>query len=80
MPFHLHQIFVTSEEGEIARHLDKVAQKYEDVAIGSYPLLNAADDGHRVKITLESKDAALVQRASDELASLLGVEMIIRRS
>jgi len=80
VPFHLRQIFVTSEEGEIARHLDKIAQKYEGVAIGSYPLLNAADDGHRVKITLESKDAALVQRASDELASLLGVEMIIRRS
>lgn len=80
VPFHLRQIFVASEEGEIARHLDKITQNHPSVAVGSYPLLNAADDGHRVKITLESKDALTVQRASDELASLLGEEVIVRRA
>jgi molybdenum cofactor synthesis domain-containing protein len=79
-PFHLRQIFVYSEEGEIARHLDLIAKSYPTVALGSYPLLSPAADGHRVKLTLESKDAAAVQRASDELAALLGTEIIVRRA
>lgn len=78
-PFHLRQIFVRSEEGEIARHLDQVAERYPSVAVGSYPLLAAAEDGHRVKLTLESKDLQAVERAVDELTSLLGEEIIIRR-
>lgn len=79
-PFHLRQIFVTSEEGEIAKHLDQIAGTHVAVAIGSYPLLTPADDGYRVKITLESKDAGAAQKASDELAALLGNSIIVRRS
>jgi molybdenum cofactor synthesis domain-containing protein len=78
-PFHLHQIFVTSDEGEIARHLDEVSQAHPSVAIGSYPLLTPAEDGHRVKVTLESKDLDEVMVASDKLAALLGSEIIVRR-
>jgi molybdenum cofactor synthesis domain-containing protein len=79
-PFHLRQIFVFSEEGEIARHLDHIVKSFPTVALGSYPLLSPAADGHRVKLTLESKDQAAVERASDELAALLGTEIIVRRS
>ncbi len=78
-PFHLRQIFVRSEEGEIARHLDQIAESYPTVGLGSYPLLSAAEDGHRVKVTLEGKDAATVNQAADELAGLLGEETIVRR-
>jgi molybdenum cofactor synthesis domain-containing protein len=78
-PFHLRQIFVRSDEGEIARHLDEVASHYSDVAIGSYPRHEPAEDGHRVKLTLESKSLAIVDRAADDLSNRLGAEIIVRR-
>ena len=77
-PFHLRQIFVRSEEGGIARHLDEVAAKYSDVALGSYPRLEPDEDGHQVKLTLEAKDRQRVDRAAAELAELLGPELIVR--
>ena len=77
-PFHLRQIFVRSEEGGIARHLDRVALTYSDVAIGSYPRLEPDADGHQVKLTLEGKDRQQVDRAATELATLLGPELIVR--
>lgn len=79
-PFHLRQIFVRSEEGVIARHLDLVAIKYGDVALGSYPRLEPDEDGHRVKLTLEGKDPAQVESATAELMALLGEEHIVRHS
>jgi molybdenum cofactor synthesis domain-containing protein len=77
-PFHLRQVFVRSEEGAIARHLDLVASKYTDVALGSYPLLEPHADGHSVKLTLEGKDADQVARAAAELIALLGADLIVR--
>lgn len=79
-PFYLRQVFVRSEEAEIARHLDQIAQSHFDVALGSYPLLMPAADGHCVKITLEGKDQAAVERATAELCALLGESTIVRRA
>jgi molybdenum cofactor synthesis domain-containing protein len=78
-PFHLRQVFVRSEEGEIARHLDLVAGKYADVALGSYPRLEPDADGHRVKLTLEGKVRERVDSAAEELVELLGAELIVRQ-
>lgn len=78
-PFHLRQVFVRSEEGEIARHLDLVAGKYKDVALGSYPRLEPDEDGHRVKLTLEGKTRERVDSAAGELIELLGAEVIVRQ-
>ena len=78
-PFHLRQVFVRSEEGEIARHLDLVAGKYQDVALGSYPRLEPDEDGHRVKLTLEGKERERVDSAAIELIALLGAEVIVRQ-
>jgi len=78
-PFHLRQVFVRSEEGEIARHLDLVAGKYADVALGSYPRLEPDADGHRVKLTLEGKVRERVDSAAAELVELLGAELIVRQ-
>ena len=77
-PFHLRQIFVRSEEGGIARHLDWVAAKYTEVALGSYPRLDPDQDGHQVKLTLEGKDRQRVDGATAELVELLGAELIVR--
>ena len=79
-PFHLRQVFVRGEEGEIARHLDLVAAKYEDVALGSYPRLEPDEDGHRVKLTLEGKTRERVDSAAAELVELLGIELIVRQA
>ncbi len=77
-PFYLRQIFVRSEEGVIARHLDHIAAKYTDVALGSYPRLTADEDGHSVKLTLEGKQQQRVDSATAELRELLGAELIVR--
>lgn len=78
-PFFLRQIFIVCEEGEIAHHLDGIAASYPDVALGSYPRLEAAADGHRVRLTLEGKDQARVAQASDALALRLGPARIVSR-
>lgn len=79
-PFHLRQVFVRSEEGLIACHLDRIAAHYADVALGSYPLLEPEADGHQVKLTLEGKDRIRVEMATAELLILLGPELIVRQS
>lgn len=77
-PFHLRQVFVRDEEGVIAPHLDRVAAEFPDVALGSYPRWTPAEDGHRVKLTLEGKDAARVDAAQGELVRLLGEPCVVR--
>ena len=79
-PFTLRQILIRSEEGEVASFLDHIATTYPDVALGSYPRLEPAADSHRVRLTLEGKDAARVTQASDALALLLGEARIVSRS
>ena len=79
-PFTLRQIFIRSEEGEVASVLDHIATTYPDVALGSYPRLEPAADSHRVRLTLEGKDAARVAQACDALARLLGETRIVSRS
>lgn len=79
-PFTLRQIFVRSEEGEIAHFLDRIASEFPDVALGSYPRMEPAADSHRVRLTLEGKDADRVSQACDSLSLLLGEPRIVSRS
>lgn len=76
-PFHLRQIFVREEEGIIARHLDEVAARYPQVALGSYPRFSPGEDGHRVKLTLEGKAAEDVDAACQALVTLLGPASVV---
>ncbi len=71
-PFHLACVFTRDEEGTIAAHLDAVAAGFPSVAVGSYPLMVPDASGWRVKITLESKDGAEVERATAQLVERLG--------
>jgi molybdenum cofactor synthesis domain-containing protein len=73
-PFHLRNVFTSAEEGTIAAHLDEVVARFPDVQIGSYPTLEAQD--HRVKVTLESKDAAAVEAATLALVDRLGTLVV----
>jgi molybdopterin-biosynthesis enzyme MoeA-like protein len=75
-PFVLHELFSSEEEGRIAGHLDAVVAAFPAVQIGSYPRLDTPD--YRVKVTLESKDAAAVAAAAERLAGLLGPALVRR--
>lgn len=68
-PFHTHTIYTREDEFDIAPRLDRVAADHPDVDIGSYPTFTRPD--YRVKITIESKELVAVERARDQLLTLL---------
>ncbi len=68
-PFFLRKIFVTVGEASIADHLNAVMGEYPDLLLGSYPELN--NPAYRVRLTLESKDFAYLDRAFKFLIGLL---------
>lgn len=68
-PFHLRQIFLQADEGQIAFVLHQVLAEFPELLLGSYPYLD--NRGYSIKLTLESKDADYVARAHDRLLSAL---------
>jgi molybdenum cofactor synthesis domain-containing protein len=77
-PYHLRQIYLSCDEGPLAAHLDRVVAEFPTVACGSYPRFDAAAD-YRVKVTLESKDGAEVDRARDALVGWLPTDWLLRQ-
>lgn len=75
-PFHLACLFVSEGEEGIAPALDGVAEANPDVEIGSYPRFDAAD--HRVKVTVEAKDAARVASVVAALRAALPQGSVVR--
>ncbi|HEX8951263.1 MAG TPA: molybdopterin-binding protein [Polyangia bacterium] len=73
-PFHLKQVFTSSEEGQIAHELDRIVAAYATVQVGSYPTFS--QPGYKVKVTLEGKDADAVARACEELVRALGAAIV----
>ena len=76
-PFHLRQVFVAAGEVEIAAALYDLVAHHPGLALGSYPERGSARDD-RVKLTLESKDKALVERALAELLERLPAAAVTR--
>lgn len=68
-PFYTCAIYTQEDEFDIAPRLDEVAAAHAEVEIGSYPTFTR--DDYRVKITIESKEQAAVERARDQLLSVL---------
>jgi len=68
-PFYTNVIYTREDEFDIAPRLDDIAARNPEVDIGSYPTF--ARDDYRVKITLESKEQAAVERAREQLLLLL---------
>ena len=75
-PFRLVSVYVGIGEDRLAPLLDRVALEHPAVEIGSYPRFDAAD--HRVRVTFESKDPALVEAAVKALLELLPPETVVR--
>jgi molybdenum cofactor synthesis domain-containing protein len=75
-PFHLRVIYTREMESAIAAHLNQTLAEFPDLLLGSYPKLN--DPDYRVRITLESKDEAYVERALATLLALLPPSSVVR--
>jgi molybdopterin-biosynthesis enzyme MoeA-like protein len=75
-PFHISAIYTREDEFDIAPRLDHVAASHTDVEIGSYPTFTS--DDYRVKITIESKEPAAVERARAALLETLDADAIAR--
>lgn len=75
-PFFVVTIYTREDEFDIAPRLDQVAAEYSKVEIGSYP--NFTSDEYRVKLTIESKEAAAVEQARAALLARLDAAAIVR--
>lgn len=64
-PFVLRSVYLRADESRLAAGLSAVAAEFPTVRIGSYPRTD--EHGPIVRITLESKEAASVARATQRL-------------
>jgi len=53
-PYHLVEVFLRADEGQIARILHHVLEIFPDLQLGSYPYFTKPE--YSIKLTLESKD------------------------
>lgn len=74
-PFHLRTIYLRVGEEPIAGTLYDVADRFPNVALGSYPLI--AKPQYRTKLTLESKDAGKVDAAFEFLIARLPAGSVV---
>src|SRR6185295_9993222 len=75
-PYFLRVIYTREGEGTIAEHLNATMQAFPDLMLGSYPKIG--DPEYAVKLTLESKDQAYVERALAHLLGLLPPGSVVR--
>lgn len=64
-PFTTAQVFVRADEGRVARLLSDILKEFPGVRIGSYPTFTNPD--YSLKLSLDSKDPALVRAARERL-------------
>jgi len=74
-PFVTRALLTTCDEGTIAAHLERVAEAFPAVDLGSYPRTGEAK--YRVKLTFDGLDAAEVEAARDACAEAIGADHIV---
>jgi len=60
-PFHLREVYLRADEGQIASVLHRILASFPNLLLGSYPYFD--NPSFSIKLTLESKDAAYVNDA-----------------
>jgi molybdenum cofactor synthesis domain-containing protein len=75
-PYALRCVYTREGEGGIAEHLNATLAEFPELLLGSYPKIDHPD--YAVKLTLESKDAAYLERALAHLLQLLPAEAVVR--
>lgn len=68
-PFYLREVYLKADEGQIASILHALLADFPDLLLGSYPYFD--NPVYSIKLTLESKDTAYLDRAHDVLLSAL---------
>jgi molybdopterin-biosynthesis enzyme MoeA-like protein len=76
-PFQLACLYLSTGEERFAPALAAVARSHPLVEIGSYPRFDEGAD-HRVKVTLEGRDAGAVVTARDALVAALPAGVVVR--
>jgi molybdenum cofactor synthesis domain-containing protein len=75
-PYFMRTVYTRAGESAIAEHLTACLAEFPELMLGSYPELDEAN--YRVKITLESKDAAYLDRAFSRLVELLPKDAVCK--
>jgi FAD synthetase len=75
-PYTLRVVYTREGEGSIAEHLNATLAAFPELLLGSYPKIGHPE--YAVKLTLESKDSAYVDRAMAHLLRLLPVAAVVR--
>lgn len=73
-PISLRNLYLSSDEPDIAELLTTATAQFRGIAIGSYPRFDRCD--YRVKVTVESRDAGLVDACTTWLRERLGDAML----
>ncbi len=73
--FHLRSVYLNADEGVIAARLSTLEDDH-DVGVGSYPRWDAAD--HRIRVTIEGRDALAVNAATDALVGSVDPAWVVR--
>ena len=75
-PFHLRQVFVSVAESALAPYLNDLLATFPSLLLGSYPEFSNPE--YRVKVTLESRDAAYLEGALTALLARLPRSAVVR--
>jgi hypothetical protein len=71
-PYHLLEVFLRADEGQIAAILHRIMEGVPDLQLGSYPYFTKPE--YSIKLTLESKDTQYLKDAHqlllDELSRI----------
>ncbi|HXG02543.1 MAG TPA: molybdopterin-binding protein [Candidatus Binatia bacterium] len=75
-PIHLRTVFVRIGEGTLAEYLNALLAEYPALLLGSYPEFGNPE--YRVKVTLESRDPAYLERALQAFLERLPSDVVVR--
>jgi FAD synthetase len=75
-PIFLKNVFVRIGEGSLADHLNRLLRDYPELLLGSYPEFSNPE--YKVKVTLESRDDAFLERALAEFLKRLPADCVVR--
>lgn len=76
VPITLCSVYTQQLEEEIATLLEQVVARFPGVELGSYPRIG--DPDHKVRVTLESRDAQAAHQATRALVALLDPARLVR--
>jgi molybdenum cofactor synthesis domain-containing protein len=68
-PYHLVEVFLRADEGQIARILHHILEQFPELQLGSYPYFTKPE--YSIKLTLESKDTDYLSNAHNLLLNEL---------